>query len=124
MELYNLDTELTFGKYKGETVLDILKKESTYISSYCLVKREGFYITDEVYEASIIYGYKGSIDDHVAQGHSAEEAINICKKADPNKDYFIEKRKLYKDYLLKQYNQKIESQLSGNGNIIVKHSIF
>ena len=91
MELYNLDTELTFGKYKGETVLDILKKESTYISSYCLVKREGFYITDEVYEASIIYGYKGSIDEHVAQGHSAEEAINICKKADPNKDYFKEK---------------------------------
>jgi len=124
MELYNLDTELTFGKYKGETVLDILKKESTYISSYCLVKREGFYITDEVYEASIIYGYKGSIDDHVAQGHSAEEAINIFKKADPSKEYFKEKRKLYKDYLLKQYNQKLESQLSGNGNIIVKHSIF
>ena len=124
MELYNLDTELTFGKYKGETVLDILKKESTFISSYCLVKREGFYITDEVYEASIIYGYKGSIDDHVAQGHSAEEAINIFKEADPSKEYFKEKRKLYKDYLLKQYNQKLESQLSGNGNIIVKHSIF
>lgn len=124
MELYNLDTELTFGKYKGETVLDILKKESTYISSYCLVKREGFYITDEVYEASIIYGYKGSIDNHVAQGHSAEEAINIFKEADPSKKYFKEKRKLYKDYLLKQYNQKLESQLSGNGNIIVKHSIF
>ena len=123
MELYNLDTELTFGKYKGETVLDILSKDSSYIS-YLLKEKDGFYITDQVYEASIIYGYKGSIDDHVAQGHSAEEAINICKKADPNKDYFKEKRKLYKDYLLKQYNQKIESQLSGNGNIIVKHSIF
>ena len=72
-------------------MLDILKKESTYISSYCLVKREGFYITDEVYEASIIYGYKGSIDDHVAQGHSAEEAINIFKEADPSKEYFKEK---------------------------------
>jgi hypothetical protein len=124
MELYNLDTELTFGKYKGETVLEILKKESTYISRYCLVKREGFYITDEVYEASIIYGNKGPIDDHVAQGHSAEEAINICREADLSKDYFKEKRKVYKDYLLKQYNQKLESQLSGNGNIIVKHSIF
>jgi hypothetical protein len=123
MELYNLDTELTFGKYKGETVLDILSKDSSYIS-YLLKEKDDFYITDQVYEASIIYGYKGSIDEHVAQGHSAEEAINICKKADPNKDYFKEKRKLYKDYLLKQYNQKLESQLSGNGNIIVKHSIF
>ncbi|MDB2490871.1 hypothetical protein N9W90_00710 [Flavobacteriaceae bacterium] len=123
MELYNLDTVLNFGKYKGETVVDILKKDSTYIS-YCLKEGEDFYITDQVYEAYIIYGYKGSIDDHVAQGHSAEEAINICKEADPSKEYFKEKRKLYKDYLLKQYNQKLESQLSGNGNIIVKHSIF
>ena len=123
MELYNLDTELTFGKYKGETVLDILSKDSSYIS-YLLKEKDGFYITDQVYEASIIYGYKGSIDDHVAQGHSAEEAINICREVDPSKEYFKEKRKLYKDYLLKQYNQKLESQLSGNGNIIVKHSIF
>jgi|TARA_B110000908_G_C10177026_1_gene413709 hypothetical protein len=123
MELYNLDTELTFGKYKGETVLDILSKDSSYIS-YLLKEKDDFYITDQVYEASIIYGYKGSIDDHVAQGHSAEEAINICREVDPSKEYFKEKRKLYKDYLLKQYNQKLESQLSGNGNIIVKHSIF
>ena len=123
MELYNLDTELTFGKYKGETVLDIHSKDSSYIS-YLLKEKDDFYITDQVYEASIIYGYKGSIDDHVAQGHSAEEAINICREVDPSKEYFKEKRKLYKDYLLKQYNQKLESQLSGNGNIIVKHSIF
>tara|TARA_B110000090_G_scaffold180780_1_gene205900 strand:- start:365 stop:730 length:366 start_codon:yes stop_codon:yes gene_type:complete len=121
MELYNLDTELTFGQHKGETVAEVLKKNTSYIMSYCLKEREDFYITDEVYEASIIYGYNGSIDDYVVQGHSAEQAINICKEVDPSKCYFKEKRKLYKDYLLKQYGQKLESQLSGNGNIIVKH---
>jgi hypothetical protein len=123
MKLYNLDSVLTFGQYKGETVLDILRKDSSYIS-YCLKEGEGFYITDEVYEAFIIYGFKGSIDAHVADGHSAEEGIHICMDIDPNKKLFEEKRKFYKNYLLKQYEQEVESQLYGNRNIIVKDSIF
>ena len=28
MKLYNLDSVLSFGKYKGETVLEILKKDT------------------------------------------------------------------------------------------------
>lgn len=124
MKLYNLDTVLTFGQYKGKTVLEVLKKQSSYITNYCLINIDDFHITDEVFEASIIYGYKGSIDTHVEEGHSAEEAIYLCMDVDPNKKLFEEKRKRYKNYLLKQYEQELESQLSGNGNIIVKHSIF
>ena len=123
MKLYNLDSVLTFGQYKGETVLDILSKNSTYIP-YLLKEMEDFYITDEVYEASIIYGFKGDIDAHVEKGRTAEEALNILMDNDPNKKIFEEKRKLYKDYMLKQYEQELELQLSGNGNIIIKHSIF
>ena len=124
MKLYNLDSVLTFGKYKKETILEILKKDSSYIINHCLKEHDNFYITGEVFEASIIYGYKGSIDTHVEEGHSAEEAIYLCMDVDPNKKLFEEKRKRYKNYLLKQYEQELESQLSGNGNIIVKHSIF
>lgn len=123
MKLYNLDSILTFGQYKGETVLDILSKNSTYIP-YLLKEMEDFYITDEVYEASIIYGFKGDIDAHVEKGRTAEEVINSCKEVDPNKKYFEEKRAFYKDYMLKQYQKELEIQLSGNGNIIIKHSIF
>jgi len=124
MKLYNLDSVLTFGQYNGETVAEVLKKDSSYIMSYCFKESEDFYITDEVYEASIIYGYKGSIDAHVDEGRTAEEAINICKEADSNYNLFIEKREFYKDYMLKQHQKELESQLSGNGNIILKHSIF
>ncbi|MCK0179679.1 hypothetical protein MWU50_10280 [Flavobacteriaceae bacterium S0862] len=124
MKLYDLDTVLTFGQYKGETVLEILKKNSSYITNYCLKESEDFYITDEVLEASIIYGYKGSIDAHTEEGRSAEEALNILMDNNPNKNFFEEKRAFYKDYMLKRYEQELESQLSGNGNIIIKHSIF
>jgi hypothetical protein len=118
MKLYNLDSVLTFGQYKGETVLDILSKNSTYIP-YLLKEMEDFYITDEVYEASIIYGYKGSIDAHVEKGRTVEEAINILMDNDPDKKFFEEKRAFYKDYMLKQYQKELELQLSGNGNIII-----
>ena len=124
MKLYDLDSVLTFGQYKGETVLQILKKDSTYITTYCLKESDDFYITDEVFEASIIYGYKGTIDRHIEDGQDVDEGINICKEIDPAKELFKVKRKLYKDHMLKQYEQELEAQLAGNGNITVKHSIF
>ena len=109
MKLYNLDTVLNFGKYKGETVVDILKKNTSYIMVYCLKESEDFYITDEVYEASIIYGYKGSIDAHVENGKTAEEVINICKEVDPNKYETLRARWLQQQFsLVDKFNEVVQ----------------
>ena len=124
MKLYDLDTILTFGQYRGETVLEILKKKSSYITTYCLKESDDFYITDEVFEAAIIYGYKGTIDSHIEEGHDAYEAINVCKEISPAKELFIAKRKLYKDHMLKKYEKELEAQLAGNGNITVKYPML
>lgn len=124
MKLYDLDTVLTFGQYRGETVFEILKKDIAYITDYCLKQGEDFYITDEVFEVSIIYGYKGIIDGHIKDGHDAYEAINICKEISPVKELFIAKKKLYKDHMLKKYKKELEAQLAGNGNITVKYPIL
>ena len=120
MKLYDLDSVLIFGKYKGEAVLEIMKKDSTYIL-WCYKEHDDFYITDEVFEASIIYGYKGTIDSHIEEGHDAYEAINVCKEISPAKELFIAKRKLYKDHMLKKYEKELEAQLAGNGNITLKY---
>lgn len=109
MKLYNLDSVLTFGQYKGETVLEILKKNSTYITNYCLNESQDFCITDQVF----LYSWKQDIDSAVKEGVDLSEAIQICMNADPNKKIFEEKRAEYKNYRLNKCAEMIEAELSG-----------
>ena len=75
MKLYNLDSVLTFGKYKKETILEILKKDSSYIINHCLKEHDNFYITGEVFEASIIYGRTKKFYNHSC--NSCDKTIGI-----------------------------------------------
>lgn len=46
MKFYTLDTEFTFGKYKGKTVKEVLELHPNYID-WCAINLDHFYISDE-----------------------------------------------------------------------------
>lgn len=46
MKYYDLNTEFTFGKYKGRTVQDVLNIQPSYID-WCAVYLDHFFITNE-----------------------------------------------------------------------------
>lgn len=124
MKLYDLDTELTFGQYKSQSILEILKKNTTYISDFCLNQMDDFFITDEVYEAIVFYGFKGSIEDEVQKGRELKDIMKILNNVETSKDLFEQKRKFYKKSKLKEYEEKLEKELMGNGNINFKEDLF
>lgn len=47
MKFYTLDTEFTFGKFKGHTVRQILDLQPSYID-WCAINLDHFYITENV----------------------------------------------------------------------------
>lgn len=49
MKFYTLDTEFTFGKYKGKTVREIIEIQPTYLE-WCAINLDHFYISDEIIE--------------------------------------------------------------------------
>jgi len=49
MKFYNLDTEFTFGKFKGKTVREVLDIQHSYID-WCAINLDHFFISDEVKE--------------------------------------------------------------------------
>lgn len=49
MKFYRLDTEFTFGKYKGKTVKEIIEIQPTYLE-WCAINLDHFYISDEIIE--------------------------------------------------------------------------
>lgn len=49
MKFYNLDTEFTFGKFKGKTVREVLDIQHSYID-WCAINLDHFFISDEVIE--------------------------------------------------------------------------
>jgi hypothetical protein len=50
MKFYSLDTEFTFGKFKGKTVREVLDLHPFYLE-WCLLKLDHFYISDEALES-------------------------------------------------------------------------
>ena len=64
MKLYDLDSVVTFGKHKGETVAEILENNDTYIY-WCYETMDDFYITDAVWEAMDIHSH---LDDALKSG--------------------------------------------------------
>lgn len=47
MRFYTLDTEFTFGKYKGKTVKEILELQPNYLD-WCAINLDHFYISEEI----------------------------------------------------------------------------
>lgn len=47
MKFYNLDTELTFGKFEGKTVEEVLAIQPSYFD-FCLLNLDHFFLSDEV----------------------------------------------------------------------------
>lgn len=50
---YTLNDHLTFGKYRGMTIKEVLQKDADYIE-WCKNKVEGFVIVDEAIRAKTI----------------------------------------------------------------------
>jgi hypothetical protein len=49
MKSYELDTEFTFGKYKGKTVRQMLDLQPTYID-WCSINLDHFHIAENIIE--------------------------------------------------------------------------
>lgn len=49
MDFYNIDTKLTFGKYKEKTIKEILELNPSYIN-WCIVNIRSFYIEPGIIE--------------------------------------------------------------------------
>ena len=97
MKLYDLDTVLTFGQYKGEMVLEILKKNSSYITDYCLKNGDDFYITDAVWEA--LDCHKG-LNDVLKSGEINTQVVkDVIAK---NKKFHEDKRERYRSNILEE----------------------
>jgi hypothetical protein len=47
MKFYNLNTELTFGKFEGKTVEEVLALQPSYFD-FCLLNLDHFFLSDEV----------------------------------------------------------------------------
>jgi hypothetical protein len=47
MKFYDLNTELTFGKYRGKTIKEILSIRASYLN-WCSINLDHFYLSDEV----------------------------------------------------------------------------
>jgi hypothetical protein len=55
---YKLTNKIQFGKYKGDTIAEILAKVPQYIE-WCLDEVKGFSLDDKAYEV-----YEEAIDKH------------------------------------------------------------
>lgn len=47
MKHYNLDSEFTFGKYKGKKVIEVIEIDYTYLT-WCIKNLDHFYLKKEV----------------------------------------------------------------------------
>ncbi|EIA08672.1 hypothetical protein [Flavobacterium frigoris] len=47
MKYYNYDTVLTFGKHKGQTLIEAVEYDADYID-WCAINLDHFYVTPEV----------------------------------------------------------------------------
>lgn len=99
MKLYDLNTILNFGKYKGETVENIIKEDSLYIG-WCISDVEDFYFTDTVYEKYIFYNFRTIILEGIASGELIDntEGIIFWKYYSPKRVIFLNKRAAYEKY--------------------------
>ncbi len=99
MKLYDLNSILNYGKYKGETIENIIKKDSQYIG-WCISDIEDFYITDTVYEKYIFYAWKPTILEEIASGAIIDitEGIIFWKYHSPKRVIFLNKRAAYEKY--------------------------
>lgn len=50
MKLYTVETTLTFGKYNGKSIRDILVIQPSYLD-WCIINLEHFYLDDDVIES-------------------------------------------------------------------------
>jgi hypothetical protein len=75
MKFYNLDTEFTFGKFKGKTVREVLDIQHSYID-WCAINLDHFFISDEVIKEikSIVPNF--SISEE-AQNKLSEKWLNL-----------------------------------------------
>lgn len=50
MKFYTLETEFTFGKFRGKTLIDVMNEDPSYLD-WCLINLDHFYISNETLEA-------------------------------------------------------------------------
>ena len=108
MKLYDLDSVVTFGKHKGETVAEILENNDTYIY-WCYETMDDFYITDAVWEAMDIHSH---LDDALKSG--GVNPNEVRKAIANNQKLHEEKRNSYKSQMMELYEKEMESKLKGN----------
>jgi hypothetical protein len=96
MKYYNLDTEFTFGKFKGKTIMDILDLQPTYLD-WCAINLDHFYISDDVVdeikaikpEFTLTEEGKQKLDDKYKTWESDQEVEN---------DDYYERESTYEKY--------------------------
>lgn len=49
MKFYDLDSQITFGKYEGKTIREIVDLQPTYID-WCATNLDHFYISEDLIE--------------------------------------------------------------------------
>lgn len=48
MKFYTLDTEFTWGRFKGKTIKDIVLDHQLYYIQWCIINLEHFYIAEDI----------------------------------------------------------------------------
>jgi hypothetical protein len=110
MDLHGFETILKFGQHKGETVAEILTKNTTYIE-WCYGNIDDFYITDAVWKA--LDCHKGLEDVLMSGEIDTQDVRNAIAE---NKNLHEKKRSKYKKHMIETYEYQIDKKIKGSSN--------
>jgi hypothetical protein len=111
MKLYTLDSVLTFGQHKGQTIAEVLENNPTY-PEWCYANMDDFYVTDEVWNAMDVHR---NLEDALKNGGVDANAIRKAKIN--NEKLHQAKRNKYKTLMMERFESDLDKQLKGRSDL-------
>jgi hypothetical protein len=86
MKFYNLDTEITFGRFKGKTIEEVLLLEPSYFN-FCILNLDHFFLSGEVI-AQMKEKNKNFIISETASQKLEEKYADWLENKDAENEYY------------------------------------
>ena len=122
IKLYNWETTLDFGKYKGRSIMEVFDKNPDYVK-WCLKNVDWFCITDEIfdklpidYDPNILWEkLNNNYETNMEQEHTKSEEDSLREKHNDKKERLL-RQELSSDIIDEDYYEDSNIYMSRNPN--------
>jgi hypothetical protein len=108
MKFYNLDTQITFGKFEGKTINQIINIDDSYIE-WCSINLDHFYLSGEVIDEIIAIKSDFSLSTLAMEILEKKYDAWDTEQYDNDRDDDYERPQSYEDWLNDEFGDEAET---------------